>query len=103
MFDATISLGTVLQTVTIIGSALIFIWKLHTKLEIMDTKQTAVVAKIDTIEKELEKLTTVTIEQAKQTQRLDNFESRLQEISNRIFDHVNAVLEKNNKMRKTRA
>jgi len=99
MFDMTISLGAVLQTVAMLGGIAIFIWRLQIRLEIVDTKQAVAIEKISKIELELDKLTAVTIEQAKQNTRIDHVESRLQEVSNRIFDHVNAVLDRNNKRR----
>ena len=101
MLDLTISLGTVLQTITIVGSAAVFIWRLQIRLEVMDAKQATIVEKIGKIESELDKLTDVVVTQAKHDQRMDNLEGRFQELSNRIFDHVNAVLERNRKVRKS--
>lgn len=100
MFDLTISLGTVLQTITIVGSAAYFIWSIKTRLEVMDTKQVTMVEKISKIEIELDRLTDVVIVQAKQDQRINNLEERLQELSNRIFSHVENVLETNRKIKK---
>ena len=85
-FDTTISLGTLLQTIAMLGGALYFLWRLQLRLEVIDTKQISTIQKIDSIEKELEKITLVVIEQARQNTRLDNFEARVQELSNRIYD-----------------
>lgn len=99
MFDATINLGTLIQTFAFVTGGLYFIWSLKTKLEVMDAKQVTVVEKMDKLEIEISKLTEVTIEQAKQTARIDNVEHRLQELSDRIFNHVNNVLSKNSKIK----
>ena len=86
VFDTTINLGTLLQTIAMVGSFVYFLWRLSVKLEIIDTKQVNTIHKINDIEKELEKITLVIIEQARQNARLDNFDVRLQEMSNRVYD-----------------
>ena len=86
VFDTTINLGTLLQTIAMVGSFVYFLWRLSVKLEIIDTKQVNTIHKINDIEKELEKITLVIIEQARQNARLDNFDVRLQELSNRVYD-----------------
>jgi len=94
MFDTTISLGTVLQTIALLGSAAYFIWSLRTSLAVMDTKQATALEKIIKIETELDKLTEVIIEQAKHSQRLDNFETRMQEFSSKIYNGVSKRVRK---------
>ena len=86
MFDITINLGELLQIASMLGVGILIIWKLQIRLEVIDAKQINTIEKINGIEKELEKLTYVIIEQAKQNARLDHFESRIQELSNRIYD-----------------
>lgn len=77
MFDATINISTLIQTVGIVGSVAFFVWKMHARLDVMDVKLTAVVGQTDKLDQELSKLTEVTIALAKQEQRLDSFEQRL--------------------------
>lgn len=91
MFDLTINLGSLISTASFIGSGAYFIWSMRTRLEVMDTRQATVVEKISKIETELQKLTEVIIEQAKQTQRLDSFEARLQEVYSKTFSVTRRV------------
>jgi hypothetical protein len=86
MFDLTISLGTIIQTVALVGSAAYFIWGLKTKLEIMEVSNTAMSDDINSMKLELQKLTDVVIEQAKQNQRLAHIEERIQELHNKVFN-----------------
>jgi len=105
MFDMTISLGAVLQTVAMLGGIAIFIWRLQIRLEIVDTKQAVAIEKISKIELELDKLTAVTIEQAKQNTRIDHVSyigSRPYQIWYLIYDAEICVgqvyLSKNNEL-----
>ena len=88
MFDATINLGTVLQTFAILGSAAYFIWSLRARLDILDQKLEMTVEKVDKVEAKMEKLSEVVITQAKHDERLNNFDVRLQEMSNRVFTEL---------------
>lgn len=84
MFDATINLGTLIQTLSIISGFIYFIWTIKTELKVVDAKQGALIEDMKEMKSELGKLTEVTIEQAKQTARLDFMDSRLIEQGNRV-------------------
>lgn len=81
MFDATISLGSILQIISFCGTVAYFIFKLQWRLDRVDEK-------LQKIDREQEKITSIIVDLAKQDQRLTHVEERLQEISNRVFKHM---------------
>lgn len=83
MFDATINIGTIIQTIGIVGSVAFFVWKMHARLLVMDVKLTAVVEHNDRIDIELHKLRDVVITLAQQGERLNHFEKRIAALENK--------------------
>lgn len=84
MFDATINLGTLIQTIAIISGFVYFIWTIKVELKVVDAKQRTLIDDMKDMKIELGKLTEVTIEQVKQTARLDYMDTRLIENTNRV-------------------
>ena len=88
MFDLTINLGIILQTFILMSTISYFIWRIHTRAEILETRLNQFDKTINKIDLELEKLITVTVELAKQDQRIANLELRIQAVSNRTFEVI---------------
>lgn len=80
MFNPTIDIGTIINTIGVVGSVAFFVWRMQARLDVVDVRLATIVEKNDKFEKELNKLTDVVVEQAKQTQRLDTFDDRLKEV-----------------------
>ena len=79
MIDFTINLGTILQTFAIIGSAVIFIIKMQSKMVILENK-------VEVLSTHIEKLSEVTIDLATQDQRLLHLEAQQSIINKYLFE-----------------
>lgn len=80
MFNPTIDIGTIVQTISVVGSVAFFVWRMQARLDVMDVRLATIVEKNDKFEREIARLTEVVVEQAKQSQRLDTFDDRLKEV-----------------------
>lgn len=88
MFDTTINLGVLIQTIGLIGSFIYFIWSIKSKLDIMDHQHSTMIEDVKLIKMELNKITSVIIEQAKQSTRLDHLEDRVIELINKFTEII---------------
>lgn len=88
MGDWTNLAGTAIQTVVVLASIGTFIFRLHVDLRLLLQKQAQFVERVTKIENKVDALSSVLIDIAKQDARLNNLESRIQELSNRIYDHI---------------
>ena len=88
MGDWSNIISTAIQTVAILGTVGGFIFRLHLDNRLMLEKQIQFVARIGKIESRVEQLSNVVVDLARQDTRLNNVEARLQEISNRLYEHV---------------
>ena len=88
MGDLSSWIGLLLQTAAIIGAIAVFIVRHHIDFRLLLQSQQQSREKIASIESKMEKLSDVIIEIAKQDTRLNNLEARMQEISNRLFQHM---------------
>lgn len=79
MIDLTVNLGTILQTLAIIGSAAIFILRMQTKMLVVENK-------VEILGKQIEKLSEVTIDLAKQDQRLLHLEGQMGNVNKYLFE-----------------
>lgn len=80
MFDFTINLSVVLQTIVTLLAVGVFILRLHFDLRLLIHAQLQQKEKIIGIETRLDQLGKVLIDLAKQDQRLNNVEARLQDL-----------------------
>lgn len=86
MFDATITLGTVLQIIAMVASIGYFVWKLQIQLEVLSAQHRTFAQRIDTVDTKLDKLSTVVIDIARQEERMDAQDKRIQELTSRIAE-----------------
>lgn len=84
MWDMTINLGTILQTVIVLASVGAFIYRLH-----IDT--THIKQKLQALDTKVEKLSAVTIDLAKQDQRLLHLEGSLERVEKYMFEKLTAA------------
>lgn len=103
VFDSTINLGHILSTIAFISTGYYFIWGIQTKLLLLiqqtNTRHEHNTKELIDIKVELGDLSRAAIELAKQEVRMNNFDQRLLELSNRIHSH----LVENNKKRSPKA
>jgi len=75
---------TVMQIIAILGGGMFFLYRMEGKIQLITTVQSAFIERLDKVDIKLEQLTGVVIQIARQEQRLDASDKRLQEISTRI-------------------
>lgn len=86
MFDFTINLGIILQTVATLAVIAGYVTKIHFDLKLLIQSHLLQGNKITNIEARLEEINKIVVEIARQDQRLNNLETRLQEVSNRVYN-----------------
>lgn len=91
VIDATVSIGNLLQMLVMLGAGIWFLYTVKGELSTLAQIQKQFAERLDRIDKELELLSKTTIEIAKQEVRMNNIDSRLQELSNRLEDQGKLV------------
>lgn len=86
MFDFTINLSIVFQTIVTLATIAFFILKIHTDLKLLVQSHNAQNTKINNIETRIDKLSGLVVDLARQDQRLNNLESRITELSSTVFN-----------------
>lgn len=86
MFDTTVTMGNIIQIVVILISGLIFLYRMESRLVLLTNIQENFTQRLSKIDAELEKLASVTIQIARQDERMTAQDVRLQEFSNRLED-----------------
>lgn len=86
MFDTTVTMGNIIQIVVILISGLIFLYRMESRLILLTNIQENFTQRLSKIDAELEKLSNVTIQIARQDERMTAQDNRLQEFSNRLED-----------------
>lgn len=84
MFDLTINLGLVLQTMAIAGGGIYFLIQMKHELHILKHVQQAIDSRLTRIDMTIANLSNSAVEIARQDERLSAMDIRLQELSNRI-------------------
>lgn len=79
MIDLTVNLGTILQTFAIIGSAALFIIRMQSRMLLMENE-------VKGLRTQIEKLSEVTIDLAKQDQRLLHLEGQMGNVNKYLFE-----------------
>lgn len=83
-FDPSITVGNILTIIALATSAFIFMYRLEGKLMLVVTKQGDFNERLDKIDNELEKLTQVAIEMARQDERIAGQDMRLNMLAARL-------------------
>ena len=86
MFDNTVTMGNVLQIVAMMLGGLYFVWVMEKKISILAITQTALTDRLTKIDVELQQLTKITVDIARQDERMTAQDTRIQELSNRVED-----------------
>lgn len=73
-----------LQTAAIIGGGAYFIWSIKASVAILVAQQGTINDKLVKMEAAIDKLSTAAVELARQDERLNAMDVRMQELSNRI-------------------
>ena len=83
-FDSSISVGTLIQVAVLIGGGLWFVWEMRTRMALLGNAQHKFIERPTRIDDQLENLAKVTIEIARQDERMNAQDARIQELSNRL-------------------
>lgn len=75
---------TAMQIVAILGGGMFFLYRMEGKIQLVTASQSGFIARLDKVDEKLESLTGVIIQLAKQEQRMDATDNRVQELSTRI-------------------
>jgi len=86
------NLLTGLQIVAMLGGGLYFIWAMKAELHLLRATQTVFIERLDKVENKIESLTSIIIQIAKQEERMDAADKRLQELSNRLESYAGLVI-----------
>lgn len=86
MFDNTITMGNVLQIVAMMLCGLYFVWVMEKKISLLALTQTNLAERLSKIDIELQQLTKITVDIARQDERMTAQDTRIQELSNRVED-----------------
>lgn len=84
--DPTISIGHIIQILAILAGGFYFIWEMRTKMLLLANAGESVARRLDKVDMQLEKLAGVTIDLARQEERMTAQDLRIQELSNRLDD-----------------
>lgn len=91
MFDLTINIGNILQTLAMMVAVGAFIirlqQRLHLDLRLLLQSHNQQKEDIIKIKSQIEQLNKLVVDLARQDQRLTNVETRMQELSNRLFEY----------------
>lgn len=84
--------GIIIQTVAIIGTMGLFLFRMNTEVKILVQRLIQIEKQTEyrliAVDSKLERLSQVVVDLAKQDQRLNNVEARVQELSSRLHAHV---------------
>lgn len=86
MFDSTVTMGNLLQIIAMLLGGLYFIWVMEKKISILAINHTNFSERLTKIDIELQALAKITVEIARQDERMTAQDKRLQELSVRIED-----------------
>lgn len=101
LFDPSVTVGNILTILALAGSAAIFLYRLEGKLLILHNTQNTFTNQLDKIDKELEKLSQVTIDMARQDERISAQDMRLNMIAQRLDIYVTKVDSKRQRSNKS--
>lgn len=91
--DTTINLGHILQLFAIIGGGVWFLWEMRAKLALLAVKQQDLLVKVDKIDSDVDKLSQVTIQIARQDERINAFERRIEDINTAMATRISEMAE----------
>lgn len=86
VFSLTITLGNILEILTIATGGLIFLWQMNTRLSILQNNHDTVARKVDKVEGEVDDLKTNVSQFAAIAERMNAFEQRLIDLNERMVD-----------------
>ena len=86
MFDNTVTMGNLLQILAMMLGGLYFVWVMEKKISILTVTQTNLTERLTKIDVELQQLTKIAIDIARQDERMSSQDTRMQELSNRVED-----------------
>ena len=89
MFDLTISMGNILQIAAMLGGGLYFLFSIKAELIKMSTIQEMFTNRLSILETDIKKLSEVTIEMARQNERMTSQDNRINTITLRLDDLIN--------------
>ena len=73
----SISAGNIIDVLIFLGSCATVIFRIEGKLGIVTATQTSFMSRLDRVDEELRELAKVTIEMARQTERLNSYDARI--------------------------
>lgn len=91
MLEMTINLGTVLEIIAMVGSIAYFVYSMKTELAVLANSHRLSISRLDSVDSKLEKLSTVIVDLARQEERMNAQDTRINEISNRVVETLKAM------------
>lgn len=96
LFDGTINLGTIIQSVVIIIGGFYFLWNLKSELKLLiqetNIRHDNNLKEFENINKKLEGLSQATIEIARQDERMTSQDIRLNNLAVRLDEYLSKIL-----------
>ena len=96
MFDSTITMGNVIETITIVLGGMVFLFEMRNRLNSLQTAQDYFKERLDKVDKELSDLSKITTVIVQQSERITAFDIRMAAQSERmtkIDDRVDRISE----------
>jgi hypothetical protein len=91
MFDFTITLGTVIEIASIAAGGMFALSRVTTQFALLNNSHSGALKRLDVLDAKLEGLTKVTVELARQEERMNAQDGRIQELSNRVVETLKAL------------
>lgn len=88
MGDLANWIGIGVQTLAIVGTMAAFLIRINTEVKVLVQRISQSELRLGLLDTRMEKLSQVVVDLAKQDQRLNNVEMRVQELSMRLYEHV---------------
>lgn len=88
MFDLTISMGNILQIFAMLFGGLFFLYRMEARLIVLSAVQETFVNRLTNLETEVKKLADVTVEIARQDERMTSQDLRINTIAIRVDEYL---------------
>ena len=102
MFDSTITMGNVIETITIVIGGMVFLFEMRNRLASLQTAQEYFKERLDKVDKEIGDLSKIATVIAQQSERITAFDMRMAAQSDRMtkmderVDKVNEAMQQIN-------
>ena len=88
IFDSTISIGNILTIASMLIGGLFFLWRMEARIIVMTSAQEMLTNRLAVIDREIKDLAKITIEIARQDERMTNQDIRVNTLALRLDDFI---------------